>query len=108
MKTRVLFALTLAPLSLLTAACDDQAATTAQEGEAAAGEVLPGSISDAMIPLEQLESQAPLAPRQPVPVDDIDAEQPVVTPAPGINDPAPAPEAEAAPAAPAPDAATAE
>ncbi|MBI1404459.1 MAG: hypothetical protein GC147_14790 [Porphyrobacter sp.] len=47
------------------AACEDKpAAPPAEQGGEAAGEVLGGSISDAMIPLEQLESEAPLLPRQ--------------------------------------------
>ena len=97
MKRALLFAL---PLAL--AACDQQAAAPAEQGGAASGEVLPGSISDAMIPLEQLDSQAPLAPRQVRTVgEDIDAEQPEVTPVEGIED-APA-EAPAEPAAPAGD-----
>lgn len=97
MKRALLLAL---PLAL--AACDQQAAAPAEQGGAASGEVLPGSISDAMIPLEQLDSQAPLAPRQVRTVgEDIDAEQPEVTPADGIEG-APA-EPAAAPAAPAAD-----
>ncbi|WP_033376526.1 hypothetical protein [Porphyrobacter sp. AAP82] len=91
-------------LPLVLAACEQQAAAPAAQGGAPSGEVLAGSISDAMIPLEQLDSQAPLAPRQVRTVgDDIDAEQPEVTPADGIEG-APAGEgAAAAPAAPAPD-----
>lgn len=91
-------------LCLALAACEEQAAAPAQQGGAASGEVLEGSISDAMIPLGQIESQAPLAPRQAVPVGDIDAEQPEVEPAPGINDTPASEGAEAASAAPAPDA----
>ena len=92
----------LAPLALclFTAGCGDQAAAPAAQGGAASGEVLAGSISDAMIPLDELASEAPLAPRQAAAAEDLDAQQPVVTPAPGINDPVP--RAEAAPAAPAP------
>ncbi len=92
-------------LCLSAAACEDQAAVPAEQGRAAAGEVLAGSVSDAMIPLDQLESQAPLAPRQVVPVGDVDGEQPEVTPAEGIDGAAPSEGAEAAPAAPAPQAA---
>jgi hypothetical protein len=97
MKRALVLAL---PLAL--AACEQQAAAPAAQGGAPSGEVLAGSISDAMIPLEQLDSQAPLAPRQVRTVgDDIDAEQPEVTPAEGIEgDPA---EPAAAPAAPAAD-----
>ena len=89
-------------LPLALAACEQQTAAPAEQGGAASGEVLPGSISDAMIPLEQLDSQAPLAPRQVQALgDDLDAEQPEVTPVEGIEG-APA-EPDAAPAAPAAD-----
>lgn len=93
----------LAGLALLLAGCGDQTATPAEQGGAASGEVLPGSVSDAMIPLEQLESQAPLAPRQAIPTGTIDAEQPEVTPAPGIEGGPTSEGAGAAPAAPAPE-----
>ena len=87
-------------LALLAAACTDQAANApAEQGGEAAGEVLGGEISDAMIPLDQLESQAPLAPRQGPSPKDIDAEQPEVS---GELAPEDAPAVEAAPAAPAP------
>lgn len=89
--------LLLLAVGLVLGACDQQGAAPAEQGGAASGEVLPGSVSDAMIPLEQLESQAPLAPREGPPASDIDAEQPEVTPVPGIED-APAGEAPAAPA----------
>lgn len=89
-------------LALFAAACGDEAAAPAEQGGAASGEVLAGSVSDAMIPLGQLESEAPLAPRQAAAPSDLDAEQPVVTPAEGINDPAPSEGAGAAPVAPAP------
>ena len=93
--------LALLALCLLAAACEDQAAApSAAQGQAASGEVLAGSISDAMIPLDQLQSVAPLAPRQAAAADDLDAQQPEVTPAPGINDPVPADAP--APAEPAP------
>ena len=99
MKRALLLAL---PLAL--AACDQQVAAPADKGGAASGEVLPGSISDAMIPLEQLDSQAPLAPRQVRATgEDIDAEQPEVTPVPGVEGGPASEGAEAAPAAPAPD-----
>jgi hypothetical protein len=67
--------------------------------------VLAGSVSDAMIPLDELTSEAPLAPRQvdPAAPDNLDAEQPVVDPAVSAEGAAPASEgAGAAPAAPAP------
>jgi hypothetical protein len=82
----------------LAAGCTPEASTPTERGGAAAGEVLGGSISDAMIPLEQLESEAPPAPREAPKTTDIDAEQPEVAPMPGINDPAPANGAAEAPA----------
>jgi hypothetical protein len=95
--------LALLLLACLVAACTPEASAPAEQGGAAAGEVLGGSISDAMIPLDELESEAPPAPREGPTTIDIDAEQPVVTPMPGINDPAPSEVPEAgAPAAPAP------
>ena len=96
-------ALLVLPLAL--AACEQQAADApAKQGGAASGEVLQGSISDAMIPLEQLDSQAPLAPRQVRTTgEDIDAEQPEVTPVEGVENAPQSEGAEAAPAAPAPD-----
>ncbi len=57
-STRLL--LCLSPVALL-AACGDS--PSAEEG-AATGEVLEGTISDAMLPLDRVRSQAPLAPRQ--------------------------------------------
>ncbi len=101
MKRALILPLVL-PLVLLAAACGDEAAAPAEQGGAASGEVLAGSVSDAMIPLGQLESEAPLAPRQAAAASDLDGEQPIVTPAEGIEG-APASEgAGAAPAAPAP------
>ncbi|MDP5104228.1 MAG: hypothetical protein NWP98_09915 [Erythrobacter sp.] len=85
-------------LALVAAACTEEAAAPAKQGGKAAGEVLGGEISDAMIPLEQLESQAPLAPRTAPSAGEVDAAQPEVS-----GDSAPTDEgAEAAPAAPAP------
>ena len=54
-----------APGLLLLAACGDsepEAATDEQGGEAA-GDVLGGTISDDMLPLEELQSQSPPAER---------------------------------------------
>lgn len=99
MKRALVLAL---PLAL--AACEQQAADApVEQGGAASGEVLPGSISDAMIPLEQLDSQAPLAPRQVLAEgENIDGEQPEVTPVEGVEGapaaPAAAPAADPAPA----------
>ena len=50
-----------APLLLL-AACNDEPAATKGEGDAdAAAEVLEGTISDEMLPLDRVRSQPPLA-----------------------------------------------
>jgi hypothetical protein len=91
-------------LACLAAGCTPEAsAPSAERGGEAAGEVLGGSISDAMIPLDQLESEAPPAPLERPSATDIEAEQPEVTPMPGINDPVPADGADdGVPAAPAP------
>jgi hypothetical protein len=91
------------PLALAATGCTEEAAPPAEQGGKAAGEVLGGSISDAMIPLEQLESQAPLAPRQGPAATDIDADQPEVTPAEGIEGGPASEGAEPAIAAPAPE-----
>lgn len=93
----------LAALCLAAAGCTEEASTSAERGGKAAGEVLGGSISDAMIPLEQLESQAPLAPRQGPATTDLDAEQPEMTQLEGVEGAAPSEGAEAASAAPAPE-----
>ena len=48
-------------LLLALSACGDDAETTAEDdGREASGEVLEGTISDAMLPLDQVRSQAPL------------------------------------------------
>lgn len=89
---------------VLAAGCTDDAAGPAEQGGEAAGEVMGGEISDAMIPLEQLESQAPLAPRQGPSAADVDAEQPDVSgTADGADGPGSSERAEAATAAPAPE-----
>jgi hypothetical protein len=56
--------LRIAPLALALAlsACGGDDGKKAQGGTAQ-GEVLPGSVSDAMIAVDQVKSQAPLAPR---------------------------------------------
>ena len=96
-------------LALLTAACTEEAAAPVEQGGNAAGEVLGGEISDAMIPLEQLESQAPLAARPAPSAADVDAGQPEVAGDDVGNQGGEASEgAEAAPAAPAPEIATEE
>ncbi|PKP66118.1 MAG: hypothetical protein CVT85_03845 [Alphaproteobacteria bacterium HGW-Alphaproteobacteria-7] len=94
MKRAVILALVLA-----LAGCKDDVAAPAEKGGEATGEVLGGDISDAMIPLEQLESQAPLAPRQAPSAKDVDDEQPEAA-----GEPAPlqSEATEAAPVAPPP------
>lgn len=95
--------LTILALALLAAACNEETAPPSEQGSAAAGEVLGGEISDAMIPLGQLESQAPLAPPPARSAAELDAEQPEITQAEGIEGSGQSTEAEAAPAAPAPE-----
>ena len=55
----------IAPLALSLAACGDEAdpesSRTAEQGGEAAGDVLGGTISDNMLPLEELRSQSPPA-----------------------------------------------
>lgn len=55
-------ALISALIVLTAAACKGEAKKDEGAGTAS-GEVLPGSASDAMIPLDQVKSQAPLAPK---------------------------------------------
>ena len=53
--------ITAATITLLLAACQDKAATppAGDEAQTAEGEVLGGSISDAMLPLDTVTSQPP-------------------------------------------------
>jgi hypothetical protein len=82
MKRALVLALTLA-----LAACEKPADAPAEQGGAASGEVLEGSVSDAMIPLDQLKSEAPLAPRQAQgdTSAELDGEQPDVEPVPEVE-----------------------
>jgi hypothetical protein len=49
-------------LLLALSACEDEPEITVEDdGREATGEVLEGSISDAMLPIDQVRSQAPLA-----------------------------------------------
>ncbi len=79
------------------AACGGEAEVPAESDDSATatGDVLGGSISDAMLPLDEVRSQSPSAPRR------------VTAPASEGSDQAASaaetPEAEAAPAAPAPE-----
>jgi hypothetical protein len=55
----VRFRLVAPALVLLLSACGGDAASDAEQGGSASGEVLPGSISDDMIPIDSLRSQGP-------------------------------------------------
>lgn len=60
MTMHKLATLTLAVPLLLLAACGDEGeVSTENDGREASGEVLEGSISDAMLPTDQVRSQAP-------------------------------------------------
>ncbi len=50
-------------LAIALTACSGDEAKKAAGAGTAQGEVLPGSVSDAMVPLDQVKSQAPLAPK---------------------------------------------
>ncbi len=50
-------------LILTLAACGGDEAKKAEGAGTVEGEILPGSASDAMIPLDSVKSQAPLAPK---------------------------------------------
>jgi len=88
-------------LCLLAAACSEEPSAPAEQGGEAAGEVLGGSISDAMIPLDQLRSEAPLLPRQSAAPGEPSGEEAETAPAEEAE--AASEGAEAAPAAPAPE-----
>lgn len=47
-------------MALITAGCGQEEPAATKDGSAQ-GEVLPGSVSDAMLPLDSVRSQAPLA-----------------------------------------------
>ena len=83
------------PLLLLLAACGDAAiAPDDDAARAASGEVLEGSISDEMLPLEDLRSQPPVA--APLPGETVEL--------PAGGTPSPVAPASSAPDAPAPEA----
>lgn len=94
----------LLALSLGLAACEQQSAAPAEQGGQATGQILEGSVSDAMIPLDELKSEAPLAPRRnPVDsTDGLDGEQPEVEPVEGVEGAPAEPAAATAAAVPAP------
>lgn len=100
MMVKRLTAFLVIPAVLLAGACDDASKPAQPAGQRAEGEVLGGSISDEMIPLDRLRSQSP--PLRIVPEDN--------RAAPGAE-PAtegPAAAAEAPPEGPAPGSAPAE
>ena len=92
----------IAALAILaTAACSGEK-TTGDKREAG-GEVLPGSISDAMLPVDTVRSQPPLAPHSAAPKDDAGSSTSTPSSEPSATADSPA-AADAAPAAPMPDA----
>ena len=87
MKTRLSFIAAILPVAVL-AACGDNGATEEADG-AASGEVLEGTISDEMLPIDRTKSQPPLVQSQ----QSGDAEGDGSAPSAGQGDPAqPAPE----------------
>ena len=54
-------------LALALPACGDSGADAGAERRSAAGEVLGGEISDAMLPLDTVQSTSPVAPRASAP-----------------------------------------
>lgn len=83
-------ALTLLALS----GCKQEVKPSKATGGTAAGEILPGSVSDAMVPVDSLRSQPPAAPKSDAgPADKASSKPGVAT----------APAAAAAPAAEAPE-----
>ncbi len=96
-------------LALVLTACGEDPAGSAQQGERAAGEVLGGTISDAMIPLEQVTSQSPPMARSATSGQDGERDGTAAADEAGAQEAAaPEAEAEAATAAPAPEPAPAE
>lgn len=92
----------IAALGLALAACKDNQKAT---GGTADGEILPGSASDAMLPLDSVRSQAPLAPHGEKPKtgasDAVKPDEPTATPDSAAPvEPAPAPAADPAAAQP--------
>lgn len=63
MRSAFRLALILA-LPLAAAACNKGAEKKQKDQRQAAGEILPGSISDAMLPYDTVRSQPPLAPKE--------------------------------------------
>ena len=55
--------------SMLLAGCDDDPAPAVEDDRTASGEILEGSISDEMLPLDRLDSQPPLIRPRPAATD---------------------------------------
>ena len=89
--------LILLPLALL-AACKDEVAD--DTGRAASGEVLEGTISDAMLPLDRVTSEPPLEDPEAFAKAQEKADSPAATGSPGAEtEEVEAPDSEAEPAA---------
>lgn len=101
--TRFFAIATLTLLPALSACGDEPAPVQGDDGREASGEVLEGSISDAMLPIDGVQSQAPLAAPEPgeggsAPVatgsstsDGVEDEAPAQPAAPVEPDPEPSP-----------------
>ncbi|WP_239805120.1 hypothetical protein [Croceicoccus hydrothermalis] len=78
---KTILTLTMAALLPLLSGCNDAADAPAEaEGAAPQGEVLPGTIDDAMIPLDQLQSQGmPVSEAESEDADDTEAETAATT-----------------------------
>lgn len=92
-------AIVVACLMLALAACKGDEKKPV--GGNASGEILPGSVSDAMLPLDTVTSQAPLAPKAETPEkgDTAKPERPIAGPVPkpsasAVEEPADPPAAE--------------
>ena len=93
--------LALACPALLLASCGDEPAPVESDERTASGEVLEGSISDAMLPLDTVTSAPPLLRPEPRPEAVGDAEETEIEGEPGDAPPiAEQPAAPAVPAAP--------
>jgi len=94
---RLILSLTIAAPLVLLAACGDEPEPAADDARSATGEVLEGTISDAMLPLATVRSQPPLA--APEAGEGSDAPEPgPSTPLQPFNE-APSPSTEPSPAA---------
>ena len=79
-------AIPAALLALALAGCGDKGGK--EQGGKAEGQILPASVSDAMIPVDQVRSQAPLAPQtgSSKKEDKADAANPSATQAPAAEE----------------------